>query len=116
MSKEPKQKKLAVLIIGVVATAIVILNVGQITFIAETTSAAITKNYEEECHELTSAYSDRLSGKILGRRTVRKRRFRKKTDLQMRNIGYNRRRTVLPGGKENESGCDHTEKRRRAAP
>ena len=64
MRTEPKQRKLAVQIIAVVAATIVFLNVGQITFIAETTNDAVSSNYEEECKELAKAYADRISGKI----------------------------------------------------
>ena len=49
---EKKQKKLATLIILIVALTIIGLNVIQITFIAETTSARTSASYEEECQEL----------------------------------------------------------------
>lgn len=61
---EKKQKKLATLIILVVGGIIALLDVLQITIIAETTSAKTTANYEEECAELTKAYASRISGKL----------------------------------------------------
>ncbi|MBR1640159.1 MAG: HAMP domain-containing protein [Treponema sp.] len=61
---EKKTKKLATLIIAVVAVTIIVLNVIQITFIAETSSAKTTESYEEECIELTKAYSSRIEGKL----------------------------------------------------
>ncbi|MCR4578948.1 MAG: methyl-accepting chemotaxis protein [Treponema sp.] len=61
---DKKQKKLAAIIIAVVAGTILVLNILQITFIAETTSAKTTASYEEECLELTKAYTSRLEGKL----------------------------------------------------
>ncbi|MCR4736091.1 MAG: HAMP domain-containing protein [Treponema sp.] len=48
----------------IVVLTIVILNIGQITFIAEKTSAATSKSYEEECSELARLYSERIGGKM----------------------------------------------------
>ncbi len=64
LAKTKKQTKLAFVIFGVVACTIIILNVLQITIIAETTSAKTTASYEEECLELTRVYADRISGKL----------------------------------------------------
>ena len=62
--KTKKQWNLAVLISIIVSAFLVVLNVSQITFIAVTTNARTTKSYEEQCVELTKAYTDRLAGKI----------------------------------------------------
>ena len=61
---EKKQKKLAILIILIVALTIICLNVIQITFIAETTSVRTSASYEEECQELARAYTSRVAGKL----------------------------------------------------
>ena len=62
--KKKRQTKLAFVIFGVVACTIIILNVIQITIIAETTSSKTTASYEEEAVELTRTYANRISGKL----------------------------------------------------
>ncbi|MCR5401975.1 MAG: HAMP domain-containing protein [Treponema sp.] len=64
MEEKRKQRKLAVIISTIVITIFVVLNVSQITFLAENTNAKTTASYQNDCNEIAKAYTDLLSIKM----------------------------------------------------
>ena len=64
MGAKRKQRKLAVIISSIVISIFVVLNVSQITFLAERTNAKTTKSYQDDCAEISKAYTELISTKM----------------------------------------------------